>query len=32
MTNSLAHRLAAYAHQLNFNKLPKDVVHEAKRV
>lgn len=32
MTNSLAHRLAAYAHQLNFNKLPKEVVHEAKRV
>jgi len=29
---TLAHRLAAYAHQLSFDKLPKEVVHEAKRV
>jgi 2-methylcitrate dehydratase len=32
MVHSLAHRLAAYADQLSFDKLPKDVVHEAKRV
>ncbi|MCS7033121.1 MAG: MmgE/PrpD family protein [Phycisphaerae bacterium] len=30
--NTLAHRLAAYAHQLRFENLPREVVHEAKRV
>lgn len=32
MTSSLAHRLAAYADQVKFDKLPKEVVQEAKRV
>lgn len=32
MTSTLAHRLAAYAAQLKFDRLPEEVVHEAKRV
>jgi 2-methylcitrate dehydratase len=32
MTSTLAHRLAAYAAQLRFDRLPEEVVHEAKRV
>lgn len=32
MAQSLAHRLAAYAGHIKFDKLPAEVVHEAKRV
>lgn len=32
MSRTLAHRLAAYAQQIAFDRLPMDVVHEAKRV